>query len=260
MGRGCSSPDLVRATASSLVGKLVKRYSEALDIIFDAGPDRCAKVDPRWKELRKKAKAINFGYLFGMWWKKFILYARDNYDVIVTEAEAQASREAFFDLYPGFIEWHKAQRRFASRHGYVRSLSGRKRRLPEAMSNIDSIKRQEALRQAINSPVQSFANDLNLMSLIELCSEYKEPIVYPIGTVHDSCLIEVRDDHVAEVTARMLEIMRGPALLKTLNIHLKVGIEGEAKIGPWSKGISLEEWQRKTVSLKTISSRHHSPR
>src|SRR3546814_9870951 len=64
-----------------------------------------------WKETRKKAKAINFGYLYGMWWKKFKIYARDNYGVNVTDDEAQASREAFFELYPGFPKWHARQSR-----------------------------------------------------------------------------------------------------------------------------------------------------
>src|SRR3546814_6337004 len=75
------------------------------------------------KETRKKAKAINFGYLYGMWWKKFKIYARDNYGVNVTDDEAQASREAFFELYPGFPKWHERQRRFAQVNGYVRSRS-----------------------------------------------------------------------------------------------------------------------------------------
>jgi DNA polymerase I-like protein with 3'-5' exonuclease and polymerase domains len=243
MGRAGSNPKLVKETASTLVQRKVTNYGEALEIVFEAGPDACAEINSTWKELRKKAKAINFGYLFGMWWKKFIQYARDNYDVSVTEEEAQASRESFFDLYPGFVEWHKAQRRFAGRHGYVRSLSGRKRRLPEAMSNRDTPQKQEALRQSINSPVQSFANDLNLMALIEICEHYQAPIIYPVGTVHDACLIEVRNDYLVEVTKKMLEIMEGPALLKKLNIHLKVGIEGEAKVGPWSKGVSIKKWE-----------------
>src|SRR3546814_6541461 len=117
-----------------------------------------------WKETRKKAKAINFVYLYCMWWKKFKIYARDNYGVNVTDDEAQASREAFFELYPGFPKWHERQRRFAQINGYVRSLSGRKRRLPAAAGGRDTPERREAQRQAINSPVQSFANELNLRS------------------------------------------------------------------------------------------------
>lgn len=244
MGRGGSNPELVKETASTLVQRKVKNYGEALEIVFEAGPDACAEVDPRWKEFRKKAKAINFGYLFGMWWRKFIQYARDNYDVVVTEKEAQDSRVSFFDLYPGFTDWHKAQRKFAARHGFVRSLAGRKRRLPDAMLNRDTPEKQEALRQSINSPVQSFANDLNLMSLLQIAEEFPAPVCYPVATIHDACLLEVRNDMVSKVTRRMLEIMRGPAMLKALNIHLKVGIEGEAKVGPWSKGISLEKWEK----------------
>lgn len=244
MGRGASNTKLVLSTASSIASKPIKRYGEALEIIFEAGPEKAQEHDPTWKELRKKAKAVNFGYLFGMWWKKFIIYARDNYDIVVSEKEAQQSRESFFDLYPGFGEWHKAQRKFAARHGFVRSLSGRKRRLPEAMSDKDTPQRAEALRQSINSPVQSFANELNLMALLQICEEYGEPIVYPVGTVHDACLLEVRNDKLVEVTRRMLEIMSQPKLLKTFAVKLKVPVEGEAKVGPWASGQSIEKWEK----------------
>lgn len=243
MGRAGSNPALVKKTASTLAQRKVTNYGEALEIVFKAGPDACADVDPVWKELRKKAKAVNFGYLFGMWWKKFMIYARDNYDVIVTEEEAQESRINFFELYPKYDDWHKQQRKYARRHGFVRSLSGRKRRLPAAMKGDNSMDCKEAERQAINSPVQSFANELNLMSLLQLSDEFPPPIAYPVATVHDACLIEVRDDHVEQVHNRMLEIMKWPKLLDVFGIKLTVPLEAEAKIGPWGAGQSLPKWK-----------------
>ena len=53
MGRAGSNPDLVRSTATKLLGYKPKNYGEALDAIFEAGPGKCADIDPRWKELRK---------------------------------------------------------------------------------------------------------------------------------------------------------------------------------------------------------------
>lgn len=230
-------------------------YSEAVEYILKIGGDEAVdavshwmetkaltEVFMDWKETRKKAKAINFGYLYGMWWKKFKIYARDNYGVDVTDDEAQASREAFFELYPAFEKWHEKQRRFAQINGYVRSLSGRKRRLPAASGGRDTPERREAQRQAINSPVQSFANELNLMAALQMRKEFSWSWFRICGTVHDAVLMWVRNDKVEHVYHRGLEIMSGPELLTDFEISLSVPIEAEAKIGPWSLGKGLDKW------------------
>jgi DNA polymerase I-like protein with 3'-5' exonuclease and polymerase domains len=220
-------------------------YGTASRIVYDMGPDVAAALSPVWKELRKKAKAINFGYLFGMWWRKMIEYARDNYGVHLTEKQAQESRKNYFDLYKELAPWHTRQQRYARRHGYVRSLSGAKRRLPDAMSSEDTPKRGEALRQAINSPVQRFACELNFMVLIQLIREFGLDVIQPIGTVHDAILMEVKKSWVVRVYNRIDEITRHPEMLDELGIKLRVPIKGDAKIGPWSKGVSLRQWLEK---------------
>jgi uracil-DNA glycosylase family 4 len=229
-------------------------YSEAIEYLLGIGGKACEgmmdlwkKEFPdipfmNWKEVRKKAKAINFGYLYGMWWKKFKMYARDNYGVDVTDEEAQASREAFFELYSGFSNWHERQRRFAQVNGYVRSLSGRKRRLPAAATGRDSPERREAQRQAINSPVQSFANELNLMAALQMKKEFSRSWFRVVGTVHDAILMWVRKDKVEHVYNRGLEIMSHPELLDTLEIELSVPIEADGGIGPWGAGKDLKKW------------------
>jgi DNA polymerase I-like protein with 3'-5' exonuclease and polymerase domains len=217
-------------------------YSEAVEYILGIGGSAAAELMDMWKEIRKKAKAINFGYLYGMWWKKFKIYARDNYGVHVTDHEAEASREAFFELYPKLEPWHTKQKRFAQVNGYVRSLSGRKRRLPAAQGGRDTPERREAQRQAINSPVQSFANELNLMAAIQMRIEFNRRWFRIIGTVHDAVLMLVRQDKVEHVYRRGLEIMSKPELLKTFEIEMGVPIEAEAKIGAWSKGTGIEKW------------------
>lgn len=229
----------LKLSSSRAVGK---GYAEALDMVYKMGPEKAAELDSLWKEVRKKAKAVNFGYLYGMWWKKFIIYARDNYGVKVTPKQAQDSRKAFFFLYKALEGWHNRQRRFAQRNGYVRSLSGRKRRLPDAMLQDDSPKCGEAQRQAINSPVQSFASDLNLMVLLQLMDEFSLDDVQPLGTIHDAILLYVRKAMIPRVFKRGLEIMTHPKMLDELGIKLRVPIKGEGKIGPWGKGVSLEKW------------------
>jgi uracil-DNA glycosylase family 4 len=277
--RGGGYKKEVIKTAKLHSGGVKMKYSEAIEYVLKMGGDEAVDtvakwaetkaLDPfmDWKETRKKAKAINFGYLYGMWWKKFKIYARDNYGVEVNDSEAQASREAFFELYPAFPEWHNKQRRFAQVNGYVRSLSGRKRRLPAAMGGRDTPQRREAQRQAINSPVQSFANELNLMAALQMRQEFSRAWFRICGTVHDAILMWVRLDKVEHVYNRGLEIMSHPELLDDFEIELSVPIEAEAKIGAWSTGKGLKKWldeQLKiaegTVSKKKPKSSSTPPR
>jgi len=240
--RGRGKKELIRKTAAAL-GQKSPSYEKQIDAMLAAGPDACIEIEHGWKELRKKAKAVNFGYLFGMWWKKFKIYARDNYGVNVTDQEAQESRENFFMLYPELEDWQRRQKTTARFRGYVASLSGRRRRLPHAMlKNSKDPRRKEAERQAINSPVQSFANELNLMAALELRSKYNRDTVRIIGTVHDSTLFLVRRAKVVPVVTEMLRIMRRPKLMDKFDIKFKIPLEGEAKIGPWGRGVSLKKW------------------
>jgi uracil-DNA glycosylase family 4 len=244
IARGGGQRDLVLDTARTYQQNKKLSYADCIDILLEMGADSAIEIRKEWKELRKKAKAVNFGYLYGMWWKKFKIYARDNYDIIVSDEDAEASREFFFDTFGDFLSWHDKQRRYVRRNGYVRTLSGRKRRLPDALLD-DKWMRQEAERQAINSPVQSFANEINLMSAIQLRREFSREKVRIVGTVHDSILMWVKNEYVDEVTSRLLEIMTRPALFDKFDIKLGVPIGGEAKIGPWSQGISLEKWRKR---------------
>lgn len=249
IARGGGQAKLVKKTARLYLGRKVD-YADAIDALYKMGPDKACEIDGSWKELRKMAKAINFGYLFGMWWKKFKIYARDNYGIDVTDKQAQESRKLFFSIYPKLSPWHEKQRRYARRFGYVRSLSGRKRNLPDAQLPHDCFERGEAWRQAINSPVQEMANTLNYMVLLQLCEEFPPDIIRPVGTVHDATLVEVRDDVVPRVYKRWLEIMKKPRLLEVMGIRIRVPIKGDVKIGPWGKGVSLEKWeaQRKAAA------------
>lgn len=218
------------------------RYADAIDILLEMGADAAVEIDKGWKELRKKAKAVNFGYLYGMWWKKFKIYAFDNYGVVVTDEEAEASRTAFFDMYPGFGPWHKKQKLFARRNGYVATLTGRKRRLPAAMLPEDSPIRGAAERQAVNSPVQGFAAELNLMVALQLREEFPRSQLRIVGTVHDAILMWARNGYEKKVYDRVQEIMRRPALFDDFDIELKVPVEGEAVLGAWGAGKKWEKW------------------
>ena len=136
-------------------------------------------IDPKvmTKEQRKKGKAVNFGFVYGMGWKKFMDYARDNYGQVFSEKEAQNTRKGYFRLYSDLPEWHKTQRAFVRKHGYVRNLIGRKRRLYDALLPDNSDNRMaiaQAERNSINSPVQSLASDINLNAFIDICTKYPD--------------------------------------------------------------------------------------
>lgn len=175
------------------------------------------------KEDRQKGKAINFGFAFGMGAENFVKYARETYGVDFTLSEARRVRDGFFSTWDGLSQWHQWICEVAMDQGYVETLSGRRRRLPNVFSP-DSYERSEALRQAINSPVQGTASDLMMAALprIEQTSG-----VLIVGTVHDSALMEVTGVEAADSAAcAMLEV----------GIGYEVPLEVEVGIGPrWTQ-------------------------
>lgn len=261
MARGGAEPELVKQTAL----KFMKRenpkakpmnYGDAIELLLKIGADIAVELDERWKELRKKAKAINFGYLYGMWWKKFKIYARDNYGVTVTDEEAQASRKFFFAHYKDFVKWHERQRRYVRINGYVRTLTGRKRRLPDALRPQDDGFRQAAERQAINSPVQGFAAELNLMVALQLRKEFGRNKLRIVGTVHDAILMWARPDWAERIVKRYHEIVARPDAFDIFEIDIDVPLEGDAKIGSWGDSLSLEKWLKKLKEDAAAFDRH----
>lgn len=195
-----------------------------------------SKVSPDvWKDARKKAKAVNFGFLYGMGAKKFKDYARDSYGINLSDTEAAAFRTRFFQLYPGLVRWHENQRRKAQAMGFVRTKLGRKRRLPNIHSK-DRFLRGDAERQAINSPVQGFAAEVTLIGALEIYETFPRTVVNIVGTVHDAILMEVKDEHLEEVIPKVKSIMQKPILLEHLNVKLSVPLVAEVAVGPWGMG------------------------
>lgn len=192
---------------------------------------------------RKKGKAINFGFIYGMWWKKFIEYARDNYGQTFTPKEAETIRKKFFQTYK-LATWHQKQKALARSQGYVINKIGRKRRLPDATrqdtGHYDPY-RSEAERQAINSPIQSLASDINLLAAIEIDETIDNEYCEIVGSVHDAMLLVIREDKVKYCIKKILKIMENPSVLREVfKCELRVPLVGEAKIGAWSKGVKYE--------------------
>ena len=201
------------------------------------------------KEQRKKAKAVNFGFVYGMGWRKFKDYARDSYGVTLTEKEAEQYRERFFQTYSYLPKWHSKQRRIVQSMGQVRSPIGRLRRLPDIYST-DKSKKAEAERQSINSPVQGFGSDLTILGMSEIMgmAPYCNPEnaldkdkFFVIGTVHDATLFEVRNDYLMEFCPRAKRILENPmALSEVFHFDSDVPIVADVAVGKsWGAGIEL---------------------
>jgi DNA polymerase-1 len=184
------------------------------------------------KDERKKAKAVNFGFLYGMGWLKFISTAWENYGVVVTEDEAKAFRKAFFDEFPLLMKWHAKQRMMAHKYGRVESPIGRIRHLPDINSS-DSGVVKEAERQAINSPVQSFASDMAVMALVLIDKELKRRGLRArsVGTVHDAINFECPEEELEEVVPLIKHYMENVPLEEWFGVHLDIPIIGDVKIG-----------------------------
>lgn len=197
------------------------------------------------KELRKKiGKPVNFGFLYGMGWTKFIETAFNNYGVRFTEREARAYRKAYFELFADLQRWHERQRRLVRIYGQVQSPIGRIRHLPDINSPEAGV-RAEAERQAINSPVQGLASDMAVMSMNLIRERLQERELddktYCLGLVHDAVNFEVRDDVVEEVLPIIKDSMEDMNhLQRKFGLKMTLPIIADLKVGRhWGDSIEL---------------------
>lgn len=216
--------DVHRMTASAVTGK----------------PE--AEVDD---EERYRAKAVNFGFLYGQLEKGFQEYAFSTYGIEVTLDEAERMRDRFFRLFTGLADYHERIRRQIRSDGYVRSPFGRVRRLPEIHSR-DQMRRWGAERQAINHPIQSAASDLMLMGLNAVCEQVDPELCRVVGTVHDSLLMEVRADVVDQVLDKIGPLMVDPPALRHFGVQIPVPIVVEMEVGA--------RWGDKDAQVRSYSS------
>ena len=217
----------------------LRHYMKGEDVHMIRALRMTGKVDPKkvTKEERKRAKPVSFGYVYGMGAAKFVSYAFDNYGLKVTEDEAQRDRNQFFSDYPALRPWHDRQRKLARRYGRVVSPIGRVRHLPDITSDDEKV-RQEAERQAINSPIQSFASDAMLIALIRLQRMLPPSEAKIVATVHDAILFEVRDDKLDKWLPVIKEVMEDMDYIKRLfGTEVGVPIVADIEVGRhWGEG------------------------
>ena len=160
-------------------------YEEALKIYEDENhPDH--KI---WKVRRKQAKQIAFGLIYGIGAKLLAVKLSDpKSGIIVTPEEAKKEMDIFFGQHPKLKTFLKKQEKFLRKNGYLVSLFGRKRRLPQIYSS-DRGEEAYALRLALNFPCQSAASDMCLFGSIliyYLMRQGKLPPTKSVCLVHDA--------------------------------------------------------------------------
>ncbi len=160
-------------------------------------------------EQRRRAKAINFGLIYGM--SAFGLAKQ----LQIPQREARDYIDIYFDRYPGVKRYMDETRELAREQGYVETLFGRRLNLPEIHSK-NAARRQYAERTAINAPMQGTAADLIKKAMITLDHwlSDNDSDAKIILQVHDELVLEVEQSESDTMATRTAEIMCGVAALK----------------------------------------------
>ncbi|HCD57150.1 DNA polymerase I [Haliea sp.] len=159
-------------------------------------------------EQRRKAKAINFGLIYGM--SAFGL-ARQLH---LGRHEAQDYIDRYFERYPGVQDYMDRTRASAREQGYVETLFGRRLYLPEINAR-NKMRAQAAERTAINAPMQGTAADIIKRAMLQVDSWLQESDVdaRTIMQVHDELVLEVAEDAVEQVCDTLCGLMSDAAEL-----------------------------------------------
>ncbi|ABI83389.1 DNA polymerase I [Francisella tularensis] len=198
---------------------LLKVFNQNLDIHSATAAEVLGiSIDEVSSEQRRKAKAINFGLIYGM--SAFGL-ARQ---LEIPRAEAQEYIDIYFNRYPSVKEYMTTAKEFAKQNGYVETILGRRLYLPEINSK-NVMQRNAAERAAINAPMQGTAADIIKKAMINvnmmISQEYNSEIKM-VMQVHDELVFEVKKTKLEEIVAKIKSIME--AAVK-LNVPLEVNVD-----------------------------------
>ena len=169
--------------------------------------------------MRRMAKTMNFGIIYGL--SAHGLSQQTDMDV----RQSQEFINSYFAKYPGILDYIERTKQHARAKGYVETLSGRRRYIPEiAHSNYNV--RQAAERMAINMPVQGTAADLIKIAMIHLHRTMRNE------GIHSRMLLQVHDELIFEVSPEELEVMKGLVLdLMPSALSIDAPLKVEVKVG-----------------------------
>ena len=195
-------------------------HQEVAARVFGVDSD---KVD---REMRRHAKIINFGILYGMGVNAL------KTQLGTTTSEAHKFHDDYFNTFTRLAEYLEEVRGFARKYGYTETLFGRRREFPGIKSALPFI-RAQAERAAINAPIQGAEADVVKLAMVRIHSMLeKEDIkkdVHLLLQVHDELIFEVKEDLAAEFAPKIRTILE--SVMDGKETH-GVPIIAEPKIGP----------------------------
>jgi DNA polymerase-1 len=193
-------------------------------------------------EMRRKAKIINFGILYGMG----VNALRQNLGEDTTRQAAQEFLNAYFQTFTRLAEYLEETKSFARQHGYTETLFGRRRHFPGIVSSVPFI-RAQAERMAINAPVQGTSSDITKIAMVKIYEYLKrlklESEVRLLLQVHDELIFEIKKEKLTAVVPTILEIMTSVLDEKKSK---GVPIQADIKVGQnWEdlKSVKLNDLQ-----------------
>lgn len=159
-------------------------------------------------DMRRQAKVINFGILYGMG----VNALRQNLGTDTTREEAQEFLNVYFNTFTRLAEYLEETKSEAREKGFTKTLFGRQRKFPGITSNAPFI-RAQAERMAINAPIQGTAADIMRIAMIEVhryCSkERQKSKIHLLLQVHDELIFEIENGIVKQVVPSLVDIMTG---------------------------------------------------
>ena len=198
---------------------------EALKQAFKDGKDIHAKtasdifhtsIDLVTPDMRRMAKAVNFGIIYGI--SGFGL--GENLDI--NAKEAKQFIDTYLETYPGIGRYMEKTIKDAKEKGFVRTLFNRKRNIPE-LNNPAYMIRQSGERIALNTPIQGTSADIIKMAMVKVYEEFEKRNLESkmIIQVHDELIFDVKKEELEEVENIVTKIMEN---IYALNVPLKVDV------------------------------------
>lgn len=177
--------------------------------------------------MRRKAKVINFGILYGMG----VNALRKNLGEETTRQEAQEFLNAYFNTFTKLAEYLEETKTTARNQGYTETLFGRRRHFPGITSSVPFI-RAQAERMAINAPIQGTAADCMRVAMRDIAQWIKkeklDKDVRMLVQVHDELIFEIKKEKVQTTVTKITQLMEGA--LEGKETH-GVPLVAEAKVG-----------------------------
>ena len=197
---------------------LIKAFNEGKDIHAKTASEIFhVPIDAVTKDMRRQAKAVNFGILYGI--SSFGL----SEDLGIDMKEAKEFIDNYLKTFPGIQEYMEKEKEEAYKNGYVKTLMNRKRVVEELKSKNYMI-RSSGERMALNTPIQGTAAEKIKKAMVEIYTEFKKRNLKSkmLIQVHDELVFNVLNTELEEVKTIVRNIMENTFKLK---VPLKVDIE-----------------------------------